>query len=129
MGLDFVLQINPSLELRTWDKQGVDLLCAKWHRMRLKGHSMDCLLKLSVTSPSLSPPIPSAFIPYPLFQWYPQSKEILSNLSMKSWYSAFNAQGSRVIIVVVQVGAVKIYVAALETLRESERGDETQGKN
>jgi hypothetical protein len=29
---------------------------------------------------------------------------------MKCWNSAFNAQGSRVIIVVVQVGAVKIYV-------------------
>jgi hypothetical protein len=33
-------------------------------------------------------------------------------LSMKSWYSAFNAQGSRLTIVVVQVGAVKLYVAA-----------------
>jgi hypothetical protein len=33
---------------------------------------------------------------------------------MKYSNSAFNAQGSRVIIVVVQVGAVKIYVAALE---------------
>jgi hypothetical protein len=31
---------------------------------------------------------------------------------MKSWYSAFNAQGSRLTIVVVQVGAVKLYVAA-----------------
>jgi hypothetical protein len=129
MGLDCVLQINPSLELRTWDKQGVNLLCAKWNRMSFKGDSMDCSLKLSVTSPSLSPPIPSAFTRYCLFEWYPQSKEILSNLSMKFWYSAFNAQGSRVTIVVVQVGAVKIYVAAVETVRKSERGDETQGKN
>jgi hypothetical protein len=40
--------------------------------------------------------------------------------------SAFNAQGSRVIIVVVQVGAVKVYVAAVEALREKERQDETQ---
>jgi len=31
-----------------------------------------------------------------------------------------------VIIVVVQVGAVKIYVAALEAFRKTERGDETQ---
>jgi hypothetical protein len=30
-----------------------------------------------------------------------------------------------VIIVVVQVGAVKIYVAAVEALRKKERGDET----
>ncbi len=55
-----------------------------------------------------------SFTPCPLFQWYPQSKKILLNLSMKCWNSAFNAQGSRVIIVVVQVGAVKIYVAAVE---------------
>jgi hypothetical protein len=33
------------------------------------------------------------FTPYLLFQWYPQSKDILISLSMKSWYSAFNAQG------------------------------------
>ncbi len=33
---------------------------------------------------------------------------------MKCWVSAFNAQGSGVIIVVVHVGAVKIYLAALE---------------
>jgi hypothetical protein len=38
---------------------------------------------------------------------------------MKCWNSAFNAQGSRVIIVVLQVGAV-------EALRKMERGDETQ---
>ncbi len=45
---------------------------------------------------------------------------------MKCWNSAFNAQGSRVTIVVVQVGAVKIYVAAVEALMKKERGDETQ---
>ncbi len=46
---------------------------------------------------------------------------------MKCWNSAFNAQGSRLIIVVVQVGAVKVYVAtALEAVREKERGDEAQ---
>ncbi len=46
---------------------------------------------------------------------------------MKFWNSAFNAQGSsRVIIVVVQVGAVKISVAAVDALRKKERGDETQ---
>ncbi len=57
--------------------------------------------------------------PYPLFQRYLQSKEHILNLSMKCWNSAFHAQGLRVIIVVVQVGAVKIYVAAaLEGLGE-----------
>jgi hypothetical protein len=58
--------------------------------------------------------------PYPLFQWYPQSKEIYS-------ISAFNAQGLRVIIiVVVQIGAMKIYVAAVEAFRKNETQDETQ---
>ncbi len=45
---------------------------------------------------------------------------------MKCWNSAFNAQGTRVIIVVVHVEAMKIYVAAVEALRKKERGDETQ---
>jgi hypothetical protein len=37
---------------------------------------------------------------------------------MKCWNSAFNAQGLRVTLVVVQVEAVKIFVAALEALRK-----------
>jgi hypothetical protein len=45
---------------------------------------------------------------------------------MKCWNPAFNAQGSRVIIVIVQVRAVKIYVAAMEATRKKERQDETQ---
>jgi predicted oxidoreductase (fatty acid repression mutant protein) len=44
---------------------------------------------------------------------------------VKCWNSAFNAQGSRVIIVVLQRG-VKIYVAAVEALSKMERQDETQ---
>jgi hypothetical protein len=36
-----------------------------------------------------------SFTPYPLFQWYPQSKEILFNLGVKCRNLAFNAQGSR----------------------------------
>ncbi len=39
---------------------------------------------------------------------------------------AFNAQGSRLIMVVVQLRAVKTYVAAVEALRKRERQDETQ---
>jgi hypothetical protein len=39
-------------------------------------------------------------------------------LSTKFSISAFNAQGSIGIIVAVQVGAVKIYVAAVEALRK-----------
>jgi len=34
-------------------------------------------------------------------------------LSTKCWISAFNAQGSRGIIIAVQVGAVKIYAATV----------------
>jgi hypothetical protein len=45
---------------------------------------------------------------------------------MKCWNSAFNAEGSRLIILVVQVGAVQIYVAAVEAIRKKERHDETQ---
>jgi hypothetical protein len=46
---------------------------------------------------------------------------------MRSWNSAFNAQGSRLIIVVVQqLGAVKISVVAVEALRKKGRPDETQ---
>jgi len=63
---------------------------------------------------------------YPLFQWSLQSKEILLNLGMKCWNSAFNAQGSRVSIVAVHVGAVKIYVVAVQALRKKETQDEIQ---
>jgi len=37
-----------------------------------------------------------------------------------------NAQGSIVIIIVIQVGAVKIHVAAVQALRKKETQDETQ---
>jgi hypothetical protein len=47
-------------------------------------------------------------------------------LSMKYWNSAFNARDLRLIKVVVQLGAVKTYVAAVEALGKKERQDETQ---
>jgi NADH:ubiquinone oxidoreductase subunit 6 (subunit J) len=43
---------------------------------------------------------------------------MLQLLRTKCWNSAFNAQGSKVIIIVVYVGAVKIYVSAVEALRK-----------
>ncbi len=89
-------------------------------------HNVLHLIELSVKSPSVSPRISSAFAPYPLFQSYLQSKEILLNLSVKCWNSAFNAHRSRVIIVVVQGGAEKIYVAAVAGAQEKETHDETQ---
>jgi hypothetical protein len=46
---------------------------------------------------------------------------------MKCWKSAFDAQGSRVIIAALQVGAVKIYAARVEALKKKkERQGETQ---
>jgi cell shape-determining protein MreD len=45
---------------------------------------------------------------------------------MKCWNPLFNAQGSRLILVIVRVGEVEIYVAAIEALRQKERQDETQ---
>jgi hypothetical protein len=66
------------------------------------------MLKLSLKSPSLSPLIPS----------------LRGIQKLKKIYQIL-AQGLRVIIVVVLVGAVKIYVAAVEALRKKERGVET----
>ncbi len=51
---------------------------------------------------------------------------IFLHLNMKCWNSAFNAQSSRVSIVIVQVGAMKIYVAAVNALKKKEIQDETQ---
>jgi hypothetical protein len=59
------------------------------------------LLKLSITSPSLSPPIPS-------FGGIHKVRKFLLNLSMKCSNSAFYAQCLRLIIVVVQVEAVNM---------------------
>jgi len=45
---------------------------------------------------------------------------------MKCRKSAFNAQYSRLIIVALQIGAVKIYAAPVEALKKTERQGETQ---
>jgi len=45
---------------------------------------------------------------------------------MKCSNSTLNARGLRLIIVVVQLGVVKIYVGATEALMKKERQDETQ---
>jgi hypothetical protein len=42
-------------------------------------------------------------------------------LIMKCWNLAFNAQGLRLIIVIVQLGLVKIYVKAVEAFKKKER--------
>jgi len=45
---------------------------------------------------------------------------------MKWWNSTFNAQGLRVIIVVVHVGIVKIYLVVVQVLMKKETHDEIQ---
>ncbi len=65
---------------------------AQWNKHDISTNSylpymiMSCQFenKLSGKSPCLHPVFGPAFTPYPLVQWYPQSKEILLNLSMKS---------------------------------------------
>jgi hypothetical protein len=47
-----------------------------------EGRCLKNLLELSVMSPCIHPVFGPPFIPYPLLQWYPQSNEILLNLSM-----------------------------------------------
>jgi hypothetical protein len=61
-----------------------------------------------------------SFTPYPLFQWYLQSKEIFikSQYEMLKLRTRFNGQGSRVIIVAIEIGPVNIYVTAVEALRK-----------
>jgi len=56
-----------------------------------------CNRVISESHPCLHPVFGPAFTPCTLFQWYPQSNEILFNLSMKCWNSEFYSQGSRVI--------------------------------
>ncbi len=80
------------------------------------------ICKVSLASPCLC----ASF--HPFFKWYPQSNDILLNLSMKccnsvrnAENSTFNTQGSRVIIVVVQARAVKIYATAVEALRKKRK--------
>jgi hypothetical protein len=43
------------------------------------------------------------------------------NLVWNVWHSVFNSQGWRLVIVVVQLGVMKIYVVVVEELRKKER--------
>jgi len=114
-----------------------------WHK---RSRAIPVFLKVTLSLPRLWGLLFSLSIPF--FEWGPQSKEILLNLGMKCWNSTFNGQCWRVIIVVLHVGAVKIYVAASSggaqekwktgwnsvyqkktvalALRKNERQDETQ---
>jgi len=44
---------------------------------------------------------------------------------MKCWKSTFNAQSSRLIIVALQVRAMKIYAKAVDALKKKEKQGET----
>jgi len=85
-------------------------------------HIIRLICKVTLSSPCRW----DSFHPYSLLQWHPQSKNIWLNFIIKCWNSSFNAQCSRLIIVVVHVRVVKIYVAAVEALRKKERQDESQ---
>ncbi len=50
-----------------------------------------------------------------------ESQYEMLKLTTKCWIPAFSAHGTRRIIVAVQVGAVKIYVAAVEALRKKRK--------
>ncbi len=109
----------------TWGSSTLFILFSEMLTLsKQKNQKYFCLmtLKLFVKSSSLSQVSPLLSPHYPLFQWYPQSNEILLNLSTKCWNSAFNALGSfRVIIVVIQVGAVKIYVGSIGGAEEKRK--------
>jgi hypothetical protein len=79
--------------------------------VNFSGKWMNCVdvVELFVKSPYLQFFFRPPFTPYSMFQWYLQSNEILLNLKMKCWNLAFNAQGSR-IIVIIQVRVEKTYV-------------------
>jgi hypothetical protein len=64
----------------------------------------------------LSPPIPS----------FSGIRKVRNFFKIPVGNSAFHAQGSRVFILVVHVGAVKMYLAAVELLKEKERRNKTQ---
>jgi hypothetical protein len=68
-------------------------------------------------------PLPPLSVVSAKYRHFIKSQYEMLQLNMKCWNSAFNARGSRLIIVVVQLGAVKIYVAAVEALRKKERQD------
>jgi len=106
--------------------------CLLWERPAPKvtllfGKRSDIRLicKVTLSSPCLW----ASFHPYPLFQWYPYSKDILLNLSMKCWNSGFDAQDSRLIIIIVQVGAVKNICSSSGGAQEKERKVEVYYQN
>ncbi len=64
-----------------------------------------------MSSSCLHPVFGPLFTPYPLFEWGPQSKEVLLDLGMKCWNTEH-------LMHKVRGAAVKIYVAAaVEALR------------
>jgi hypothetical protein len=55
-----------------------------------------------------SPCLWASFTLYLFFQWFLQSILFLLNLHMKCYNSSFNAQGSKLVIIVVHIGVVEI---------------------
>jgi hypothetical protein len=96
--------------MATWD------IIDTWEReVAVVQHGLKGVIrKVTLSLGPLSSPIPS-------FSGICKGKTFLLNLSMKCWNSGFSARGLRLIIVVVQLGAAKIYVAA-------SRGAQEKGK-
>ncbi len=89
--------------------------CCHWSCFKWRYEFRRKFVQLSIKSPTLFTPSSLCFhTPSPLSEWYPQSREILLYLSMKCWNSVYNAKGSRLIIVVVYIWAVKIYGSSSE---------------
>jgi hypothetical protein len=95
-------------------------------KKQIRSKYVNCIIELSVKQPCLHLYLWASFHPPAPLSVISAKKDILLNLSMKCWNSAFNVRGPRLIIVVVQLGAVKIYAAAVEARRKKERQDETQ---
>jgi hypothetical protein len=75
---------------------------------------------------SLHPLFGPPFTPSSLFQWYPQSKDILVNLSTKCWYSAFNATRFETNYRCCTVRSSENIRRSSGGAQEKERQDETQ---
>jgi hypothetical protein len=99
--LDGLNGLSWSIEKSIWGIED----CGLW----ITSGSNRLIRKVTLSSPSLW----ASFRPL-----FPLSNAIYLNLSMKCWNSAFNARGWRLIIVVVQLGAMKIYVTAVEAAQE-----------
>jgi len=111
---DFLLQLLLLWWWYQWEFNWIELSCEEPIHQSCKICSQHAI-RVIISSPCLWARFHSLF---PSLSDIRKVRKLLLNLSMKCWNSTFNAQGSRLITVVVQIGAVKIYVTALEEALE-----------